>query len=658
MAIAKMTKVTLVSSNRHKEVALDALQELQNIEFLPLHEVEAWAALNEQKEVDEEQLKILSTRFERITHAIRFLESKQKQPSFIEKYKKPRENFSLNELNTLVSSFHIEQDIHQVETYQKQLRDIEEKRKALANKEELLRKWSHLKFVPSDLSHKEFISGTLATVPQTVDNYYIDLLEESSLLYVTELYHTKEEIGVFVSYSRKDIAEAFEELLKAHAVPFHYGFKHIPSKELEIVLAKTEELVQREKELKDEMTQQTDLTYRLKLESEVVYNELEKLKSHQVMIHGQHLFILQGWLEVAQLDRVRTQLEHHIPQAEYAFMEEEIVEEEYDQVPTVLNNSKLVAPFESLTEMYGLPKYGQLDPTPFTMPFYMTFFGMMSGDIGYGLLLWGATLFLLKGLHLEKGFKKSIELFHLLSYPTMMWGVLFGSFFGVNMPFQPLSLTTDLISIMILSVSFGIIQILVGLAIGAYTNIKQKAYADALSSNLAWIGIIVGLLLYAVGEMLLHHSLLSSVGVGLAIVSAILVVAVAVITSSNKLGGLASGLYNLYGISSYVGDIVSYTRLMALAVSGGSIASAFNTLIGYLPPVMRFTLGIVIIIGLHGLNIFLTYLGAYVHGLRLQFVEYYGKFYTSGGRKMEPFKTYEKYIDVVEKNNLKNQKES
>ena len=228
----------------------------------------------------------------------------------------------------------------------------------------------------------------------------------------------------------------------------------------------------------------------------------------------------------------------------------------------------------------------------------------------------------------------------------MIWGIIFGSAFGADLPFQPLSLSKDLITIMILSIIFGVIQIMVGLSLGAYSNLKKKAYVDAYTSHLGWLAIITGIILYVLGSMVLNISWIATIGSSIAIIAAVAIVVVTVLTSENKWGGLASGLYNLYGISGYVADVVSYTRLMALAVSGGSIASAFNMLVGFLPPVARFTAGIFLIVALQGLNIFLSFLGAYVHGLRLQFVEFFGKFYDGGGHALKPFKTYEKYVDI------------
>ena len=118
------------------------------------------------------------------------------------------------------------------------------------------------------------------------------------------------------------------------------------------------------------------------------------------------------------------------------------------------------------------------------------------------------------------------------------------------------------------------------------------------------------------------------------------------IQSKSKIQGLASGAYNLYGITGYIGDLVSYTRLMALGISGGSIAAAFNMLVSYMPPIARFSVGILLMVVLHGLNIFLSLLSAYVHGARLQYVEFFGKFYEGGGRAFRPLKTEEKYVNI------------
>ena len=648
MAIAKMNKVMLIAPTDKQNDLLDAIQELQSLEVTSLEQAkelftEKSIAL---QEADAEEMNALQQKFEGIHAAITFVEKNQKQPSLIQKLKTPREQFALSELQKEVQNWDTDALVEHVESIRNTLRKKDDELKELREKEVLLRKWSALDFYPKDIFKHPYTKTKMGTIPQATDNAYLDGLKESELISVHEVYHTREEIGLLVTYPRKAQQAAKEELAKAHFSIVWYAFEEAPSVELEKNLKAQQAVVDAKKKVLDDLQEEKDLLRKLQLSAEVTYNELQKEQAKNGLVNGQHVFVLQGWLTTKAVDDVEVQLKEKLGEGEYVFLPLEIAEEEYEEVPTVLENNAFLQPFENLTEMYGLPKYGELDPTPYTAPFYLVFFGMMAADLGYGALLWLGTFIMLKFFHFDKGMKRNLKFFHLLSYPVMIWGIIFGSAFGADLPFQPLSLSNDLITIMILSIIFGVIQIMVGLSLGAYSNLKKKAYVDAYTSHLGWLAIITGIILYVLGSMVLNISWIATIGSSIAIIAAVAIVVVTVLSSENKWGGLASGLYNLYGISGYVADVVSYTRLMALAVSGGSIASAFNMLVGFLPPVARFTAGIFLIVALQGLNIFLSFLGAYVHGLRLQFVEFFGKFYDGGGRALKPFKTYEKYVDI------------
>ena len=648
MAIAKMSKVMLIAPTDKQNDLLDAIQELQSLEVTSLEQAkelftEESIAL---QEADAERLNALQQKFEGIHAAITFVEKNQKQPSLIQKLKTPKEQFTLSELQQEVQKWDTDALVEHVESIRTTLRKKDEELKELREKEALLRKWSVLDFYPKDIFKHPYTKTKMGTIPQATDNAYLEGLKQSELISVHEVYHTREEIGLLVTYPRKAQQAAKEELAKAHFSIVWYAFDEAPSIELEKNLKAQQAVVEAKKKVLEDLQEEKDLLRQLQLSSEVTYNELQKEQAKNELVNGQHVFVLQGWMTQKAAEAVEGQLKEKLGEGEYVFLPLEISEGEYEEVPTVLENNAFLQPFENLTEMYGLPKYGELDPTPFTAPFYLVFFGMMAADLGYGALLWLGTFIMLKFFHFDKGMTRNLKFFHLLSYPVMIWGIVFGSAFGADLPFQPLSLSKDLITIMILSIIFGVIQIMVGLSLGAYSNLKKKAYTDAYTSHLGWLAIITGIILYVLGGMVLNISWIATIGSSIAIIAAVAIVVVTVLTSENKWGGLASGLYNLYGISGYVADVVSYTRLMALAVSGGSIASAFNMLVGFLPPVARFTAGIFLIVALQGLNIFLSFLGAYVHGLRLQFVEFFGKFYDGGGRALKPFKTYEKYVDI------------
>ena len=648
MAIAKMNKVMLIAPTDKQNDLLDAIQELQSLEVTSLEQAKELFTENSiaLQEADAEGMNALQQKFEGIHAAITFVEKNQKQPSLIQKLKTPREQFALSELQKEVQNWDTDALVEHVESIRNTLRKKDDELKELREKEVLLRKWSALDFYPKDIFKHPYTKTKMGTIPQVTDNAYLDGLKESELISVHEVYHTREEIGVLVTYPRKAQQAAKEELAKAHFSIVWYAFEEAPSVELEKNLKAQQAVVDAKKKVLDDLQEEKDLLRKLQLSAEVTYNELQKEQAKNELVNGQHVFVLQGWLTTKAVDDVEVQLKEKLGEGEYVFLPLEIAEEEYEEVPTVLENNAFLQPFENLTEMYGLPKYGELDPTPYTAPFYLVFFGMMAADLGYGALLWLGTFIMLKFFHFDKGMNRNLKFFHLLSYPVMIWGIIFGSAFGADLPFQPLSLSNDLITIMILSIIFGVIQIMVGLSLGAYSNLKKKAYVDAYTSHLGWLAIITGIILYVLGSMVLNISWIATIGSSIAIIAAVAIVVVTVLSSENKWGGLASGLYNLYGISGYVADVVSYTRLMALAVSGGSIASAFNMLVGFLPPVARFTAGIFLIVALQGLNIFLSFLGAYVHGLRLQFVEFFGKFYDGGGHALKPFKTYEKYVDI------------
>ena len=648
MAIAKMNKVMLIAPTDKQNDLLDAIQELQSLEVTSLEQAKELFTENSiaLQEADAEEMNALQQKFEGIHAAITFVEKNQKQPSLIQKLKTPREQFALSELQKEVQNWDTDALVEHVESIRNTLRKKDDELKELREKEALLRKWSALDFYPKDIFKHPYTKTKMGTIPQATDNAYLDGLKESELISVYEVYHTREEIGVLVTYPRKAQQAAKEELAKAHFSIVWYAFEEAPSVELEKNLKAQQAVVDAKKKVLYDLQEEKNLLRKLQLSAEVTYNELQKEQAKNGLVNGQHVFVLQGWLTTKAVDDVEVQLKEKLGEGEYVFLPLEIAEEEYEEVPTVLENNAFLQPFENLTEMYGLPKYGELDPTPYTAPFYLVFFGMMAADLGYGALLWLGTFIMLKFFHFDKGMNRNLKFFHLLSYPVMIWGIIFGSAFGADLPFQPLSLSKDLITIMILSIIFGVIQIMVGLSLGAYSNLKKKAYVDAYTSHLGWLAIITGIILYVLGSMVLNISWIATIGSSIAIIAAVAIVVVTVLSSENKWGGLASGLYNLYGISGYVADVVSYTRLMALAVSGGSIASAFNMLVGFLPPVARFTAGIFLIVALQGLNIFLSFLGAYVHGLRLQFVEFFGKFYDGGGRALKPFKTYEKYVDI------------
>ena len=398
---------------------------------------------------------------------------------------------------------------------------------------------------------------------------------------------------------------------------------------------------------RDEEALLEGISKQLKVQLDYLCNLSSRQESKNQLASTQNLAALEGWIESNQVKALEACLTEQFGQS-ILIQTREIRQDEEDKVPTKLKNNALVEPFELVTEMYSLPKYGDKDPTPVVSLFYFVFFGMMVADIGYGLLLFVGTSLALHFLHVKPGLAKNLRFFRLLGVAVIIWGLVYGSFFGFELPFALISTSSDAMTILVISVVFGFVTVLAGLFLSGLKNIRLKDYAEAYNAGFAWVLILLGLLLLALGNFFPSLAFAATIGQWLAIINALGILAVSIV-SAKSLAGLGSGLFNLYNVSGYVGDLVSFTRLMALGLSGASIGSAFNLIVSLFPPVARFSIGILLFIALHLVNMFLSFLSGYVHGARLIFVEFFGKFYDGGGKPFTPLKPSEKYVQQSKK---------
>ena len=366
----------------------------------------------------------------------------------------------------------------------------------------------------------------------------------------------------------------------------------------------------------------------------------EEAKSR--LIGTDKVFLLEGWLPA---DRC-AEIEKTLKPFTCAIETREPTEDEYPQVPVQLKNNKLTRPLNMVTEMYSLPAYGTLDPNPLMAPFFILFYGIMMADMGYGLLMMIASVIISKKYR-PKG--TSGELFSLLGLcgiSTFIMGALTGGFFGdfltqlvaivspgtvFALPklFDPLD---DLTMILIGSMALGIVQIVTGMAISLIEKCKRKKFLDAFFEEITWGIVFIGIALLALGK-----------GAAVLYVGCALVLLGPIVQGKGwgKLTGVFGSLYN--HVTGYFGDILSYTRLMALMLAGSVIAQVFNMLAAMPGNVIAF-----IIISMLGnaMNFGLNLLGCYVHDLRLQCLEFFNKFYVDGGKPFRPMTLDTEYVDL------------
>ena len=366
----------------------------------------------------------------------------------------------------------------------------------------------------------------------------------------------------------------------------------------------------------------------------------EEAKSR--LVGTDKVFLLEGWLPA---DRC-AEIEKTLKPFTCAIETREPTEDEYPQVPVQLKNNKLTRPLNMVTEMYSLPAYGTLDPNPLMAPFFILFYGIMMADMGYGLLMMIASVIISKKYR-PKG--TSGELFSLLGLcgiSTFIMGALTGGFFGdfltqlvaivspgtvFALPklFDPLD---DLTMILIGSMALGMVQIVTGMAISLIEKCKRKKFLDAFFEEITWWIVFIGIALLALGK-----------GAAVLYVGCALVLLGPIVQGKGwgKLTGVFGSLYN--HVTGYFGDILSYTRLMALMLAGSVIAQVFNMLAAMPGNVIAF-----IIISMLGnaMNFGLNLLGCYVHDLRLQCLEFFNKFYVDGGKPFHPMTLDTEYVDL------------
>lgn len=512
--------------------------------------------------------------------------------------------------------------------------------------------------------------GTMAAETQLQDVYstLAEQLPEVEAVDIQIISSDQDAVYLAVLCMRED-ASKVEEVLRSA------GFARPAQLPEEVPSVKTQELKESIQQLNNEIKEQEDKIKscaeereRLRYISDYFRMRAEKYEVLGTLPQSQRTFVISGYTA----KKFVPALEKAIGANYDCVMDVEEVGEE-EEVPTILQNNSFSRSWEGIVESYGLPKRGEFDPTTIMSFFYVFFFGMMLSDAAYGAILAIACFVLLKKFpRMSPGMYQSIKLFMFCGISTVIWGILFGGYFGnivdvVSAKFFGTTITpaalwfiplNDPMKLLVYSMLFGVIHLFVGLGIKGYMCIKNRQFMDFFCDVVLWFCLVVGLIL-----MLLPSSLFASIAQTeivfpdvvnlmakvLAIFGAVGIVLMSGRGTKNPGIRLALGAYDLYNITGWLSDVLSYSRLLALGLATGVIASVINQMGSMVPNnIFGIIAFIVIFIVGHALNLAINLLGAYVHTNRLQFVEFFGKFYEGGGKPFEPFCADTKYVDIKE----------
>ena len=410
----------------------------------------------------------------------------------------------------------------------------------------------------------------------------------------------------------------------------------------------TKALMEEAASIEEKLSGMADYNAPLRRLSDLAGTAISREESRGRLLDTDQTFLLEGWVPAESWPALKQELDRYPCACEA----EDPAPEEYPKVPVRLKNNWFTSPLNMVTDMYSLPAYGTLDPNPLMAPFFILFYGMMMADMGYGLIMMIASVVVIKKAKPDGAtMRYMMPLLGLCGVSTFLWGAATGGFFGDLIPqllsivkggpvesyalpklFDPLE---KAVNVLVGALILGVLQIFTGMAVSMYKQIKAGETMAALCNEGAWFLVFI---LAGAGYF--------TGGLGPCVIAILVVL---VITQSygkkgiiGKAMGVFGSLYN--GVTGYFSDILSYSRLMALMLAGAVTAQVFNTLGAMTGNVVLFL--IIAMVG-NALNFALNILGCFVHDMRLQCLEYFGRFYEDGGKPFQPLDLNTKYYKVV-----------
>lgn len=486
--------------------------------------------------------------------------------------------------------------------------------------------------------------------PRTIEDVRKAAEEKQLALYAEEIYEEPEKHYIAALFHAGDEKAVKETFGAFGAREFTCG--GMSGTFAENIAKRRKELRKVKAEIEEAKSELEKLAYErdvLEMASDALKVRIQYMSGQENFLNTERVSIITGWIPASEKERLNKGLEGYSCCCEY----EEAASGE--EPPVLIKNSRLVEPFGAITEMYSLPDPRSIDTNWAIGLFFFIFFGMMLSDAGYGLVLIAAGFCGARFLDIGEGAKRLFRMIGICGISTVFWGALYGSWFGDVIPvvsetffgktvvipklIDPLNSPME---VLLLSCVLGIIHLFTGMGIKAYMMIKRGDKWGALFDVGFWYMLLGGLL------MLLAPSPWNGAGAVIAAVGAAGLVLTQGRHKPKPVGRVTSGIMSLYGITGYFSDVLSYSRILALGLATGVVASVVNIMASMAGGgIVGAILFMIIFAAGHMLNLGINALGAYVHAARLQYVEFFGKYYESGGKKFQPLEIKTKYVRVM-----------
>ena len=636
MAIVKMKKFKLFALEKDRKSLLKELQKFSYVHFVKTKEDD-----ESLKEIELNQdMTIIKEKSQKVKWMLNYFSK-----LFPKETKKEIDESSIKEtLFVLVEQQASKYDFsNDYENLANISGEMDSNKEEIANLEiyrKELSKWLNIKESLGNLKAFKTAKFFLGTVAKKNFEPLKDKLRNFEHTYIEEISDESSQINIMLLTSNTEEKELKNELKTYSFTETNFDFDTSFTDEYEKTKNREEELKKANEKLKEKVEKLLKLIPKLLIQKEYLDNALMRETVVSNFKATDTVNVIEGYIPLDMEEEFKKIVNKNSNKSNYLEITE--VDKDDEEVPILLKNSGITGLFASITQMYALPKYNEIDPTAILSIFYWIFFGMMVADFAYGLIL-----FILSGLALmigkfDENKKKFLKFFFALSFSTMIWGLLYGSAFGdlIKLPTQVLDSSKDFMSIFILSIIFGAIHLVIALGIKAYILIKNGHFMDVIYDVFLWYLTLTSLIILLLAGRFGLSEFTKNIFIACAVIGMLGIVVFGARDAKTLVGRIGGGLYSLYGITSYIGDFVSYLRLMALGLAGGFIASAINIIVKMLVSkgILGIILGIVVFTLGQSFNIFLSFLSSYVHTSRLTYVEFFSKFYEGGGKAFKKFR--------------------
>ncbi|HKL95614.1 MAG TPA: V-type ATPase 116kDa subunit family protein [Haploplasma sp.] len=621
--IVPVKKVKLFTLEEHKVDLLVALQ--KNELMMVIENKELVVNSKEQEDI-----------IQRATSVIKRISEYQKKKDFFEYQTVEFDNFIVDDFkrNDLLES--LEQDFQKYDDLKNEI--------VLINEEiTKIQPFAKMPYIIRDLNKSLYVSFHLGYVPEkdheALVSYFIENKIEHELFEVSKYGHPL----IFVL--DKDEETKYLPIIEG----LKFANANLPTLDNKVA----RELESLNKKLQSNEQEIADLEL-LFANSKEIENELKILidqnyariaRMNVPILKTEETIYVEGWVREDKIDALRLAVE--TVTETYDLDISEPLED--DLVPTATKNNKFVHQFETITNMYSVPNHKEVDPNPAMSIWYWIIFGIMMGDVGYGLLMVIGIGLFIKLKKPKGGMSQLMHVLYYSGYTTIAAGIVFGSVFGFDVniigfvgkifgqQWNSFSVIDEPIKMLVFSIGLGVVHIVTGLVLKVILSIKQKDILTALADGFSWISILVGGSVAVIGMMLIDSKILMYLGLGFVGLGLLLILTLAGRDKKGIFGKVTSGLGGLYNSTSYLSDLLSYSRILALTLSSAVIASTMNLLASLLHGnIIGILLSVLVYLVGHIFNLAMGLLSAYVHDSRLQYIEFYNKFYEGGGIEFKP----------------------